>query len=226
MEETQQVYTLEQGDDEMDIERLKKLNSLAGELKHQGIAQNHEDAAYLAVNMVGEAEEQCLSDMHINDDQSLVIREIIKDKPVKKAEIHTEHETAQEEQHVVAPVVVQPSITKEDVEQIMQSFATALAVEFTTLQKKVEETNQQLAQLQQKINERPIVQQQTVPQQKMTQFMEEAPVRPQGQEAVQTAPIQHIEHPSAAQAAANPRTGSFVTNDVCIEKMFYFGAKR
>ena len=68
----------------MDIERLKRLNILAGELKQQGIAHNHEDAAVLAVSMVGEEEEQCLSDMHINDDQSLMFKEIIKDKPVAK----------------------------------------------------------------------------------------------------------------------------------------------
>ncbi len=210
----------------MDIERLKKLNSLAGELKHQGIAQNHEDAAYLAVSMVGEEGEQCLSDMHINDDQSLVIREIIRDKPVKKAETHSEREeSAEAREKVPTPTIIQSGITKEDVEKVMQTFATALVAEFSTLQKKIEETNQQLVQLQQKMSERAVVQQ-AVPQQKMTQFMEDTPVRTQVQEAVQSqAPIQHVEHPSAVQAA-NPRTGSFVTNDVCIEKMFYFGTKR
>ena len=99
----------------MDIERLKKLNALAGELKHQGIASNHEDAAFLAVTMVGESEEQALSDMHINDDQSLVIREIIKDKPQVK---HGEHvEEIKQEQ-----TTVQSQIGNEDVaKQIQQS---------------------------------------------------------------------------------------------------------
>ncbi len=91
MVQQQQVYKSKDNSEQvmcLDIERLKKLNALAGELKHQGIASNHEDAAFLAVTMVGESEEQALSDMHINDDQSLVIREIIKDKPQIKQEEH------------------------------------------------------------------------------------------------------------------------------------------
>ena len=38
--------------DVMDIERLKKLNMLAGELKHQGIAHDHEDAALKTFSVI------------------------------------------------------------------------------------------------------------------------------------------------------------------------------
>ncbi|MBI5002029.1 hypothetical protein HZC31_01440 [Candidatus Woesearchaeota archaeon] len=204
----------------MDIERLKKLNALAGELKHQGIASNHEDAAFLAVTMVGESEEQALSDMHINDDQSLVIREIIKDKPQVKHEEHVE-EIKQEQTTLQA----QPSedvakqiqqsmknvMTRDETQAIMQNFATQIVNEFNALQQKIEQNNAQLAKLAQQLSGL------SLSQQRPTQ---EVPVQRTIQD---TQPTQPAAQP---QSAGNPRTGSFAANDVAIEKMFYFGAKR
>ena len=203
----------------MDIERLKKLNALAGELKHQGIASNHEDAAFLAVTMVGESEEQALSDMHINDDQSLVIREIIKDKPQVK---HEEHIEVKQEQTTVQS---QPSedvakqiqlsmknvMTRDETQAIMQNFATQIVNEFNALQQKIEQSNAQLAKLAQQLSGL------SLSQQRPTQ---EVPVQRTIQD---TQPTQPAAQP---QSAGNPRTGSFAANDVAIEKMFYFGAKR
>ncbi len=204
----------------MDIERLKKLNALAGELKHQGIANNHEDAAFLAVTMVGESEEQALSDMHINDDQSLVIREIIKDKPQVKHEEHVE-EIKQEQTTLQA----QPSedvakqiqqsmknvMTRDETQAIMQNFATQIVNEFNALQQKIEQSNAQLAKLAQQISGLSLLQQRPT---------QEVPVQRTIQD---TQPTQPAAQP---QSAGNPRTGSFAANDVAIEKMFYFGAKR
>ena len=203
----------------MDIERLKKLNALAGELKHQGIASNHEDAAFLAVTMVGESEEQALSDIHINDDQSLVIREIIKDKPQVK---HEEHIEVKQEQTTVQS---QPSedvakqiqlsmknvMTRDETQAIMQNFATQIVNEFNALQQKIEQNNAQLAKLAQQLSGL------SLSQQRPTQ---EVPVQRTIQD---TQPTQPAAQP---QSAGNPRTGSFAANDVAIEKMFYFGAKR
>lgn len=185
----------------MDIERLKKLNSLAGELKHQGIAQNYEDAAFLAVTMVGEESEQCLSDMHINDDQSLVVREIIKDQPIKAEQ---------------RSVVVQ-GMSKAEVEGVLQNFANALAREFTSLQQTVQQQNAQLVQLTEQLialqslqKQQPVMVQEHVPVQRTLQ-----PVQPTQQETA-----------AASTGAGNPRTGTFATEDVSIEKMFYFGSKK
>jgi len=203
----------------LDIERLKKLNALAGELKHQGIASNHEDAAFLAVTMVGESEEQALSDIHINDDQSLVIREIIKDKPQVK---HEEHIEVKQEQTTVQS---QPSedvakqiqlsmknvMTRDETQAIMQNFATQIVNEFNALQQKIEQNNAQLAKLAQQLSGL------SLSQQRPTQ---EVPVQRTIQD---TQPTQPAAQP---QSAGNPRTGSFAANDVAIEKMFYFGAKR
>lgn len=193
---------------------------MAGELKHQGIASNHEDAAFLAVTMVGESEEQALSDMHINDDQSLVIREIIKDKPQVKHEEHVE-EIKQEQTTLQA----QPSedvakqiqqsmknvMTRDETQAIMQNFATQIVNEFNALQQKIEQNNAQLAKLAQQLSGL------SLSQQRPTQ---EVPVQRTIQD---TQPTQPAAQP---QSAGNPRTGSFAANDVAIEKMFYFGAKR
>jgi hypothetical protein len=179
----------------MDIERLKKLNSLAGELKHQGIAHNHEDAAYLAVNMVGEEEERCLSDMHLNEDQSLMVKEIIRDKPAKK----------QEEVHTI----IQPqSLSREEVEIILQNFASKLVAEFNALHAQLEQNSAQL--------------------QKLMQTMSTVNVSVQPVQKQEQVPVQRTlpQEPTQAVSTANPRTGNFATDDVCIEKMFYFGAKK
>jgi hypothetical protein len=187
-------FTAKTGD-VMDIERLKKLNSLAGELKHQGIAHNHEDAAYLAVNMVGEEEERCLSDMHLNEDQSLMVKEIIRDKPAKK----------QEEVHTI----IQPqSLSREEVEIILQNFASKLVAEFNALHAQLEQNSAQL--------------------QKLMQTMSTVNVSVQPVQKQEQVPVQRTlpQEPTQAVSTANPRTGNFATDDVCIEKMFYFGAKK
>ena len=205
----------------MDIERLKKLNALAGELKHQGIASNHEDAAVLAVTMIGEQEEQCLSDMHINDDQSLVIREIIKDKQQVKHEEHIEEikreqttlqsQTASEDVAKQIQQSMKNVMTRDETQAIMQNFATQIVNEFNALQQKIEQNNAQLAKLAQQLSGL------SLSQQRPTQ---EVPVQRTIQD---TQPTQPAAQP---QSAGNPRTGSFAANDVAIEKMFYFGAKR
>ena len=207
----------------MDIERLKKLNSLAGELKHQGIAHNHEDAAFLAVTMVGEQEEQCLSDMHINDDQSLVIREIIKAKPVKPQEESITQSTGGKldaQQHPMPPQedvlkyvqqYMKQSMTKEDVQQVLQSFASQIVSEFNSLQEKIEQSNAQINQLVQKIN--------ALQSSTQKQVQEQVPV----QRTLHAQPTQPV---AAEHVAANPRTGNFATEDVSIDKMFYFGNKK
>lgn len=190
----------------IDIERLKKLNLLAGELKHQGIAQNNEDAAALAVTMVGEEEEQCLADMHINDNQSLMIKEIIKNKPELK---EATKETAQEAQQQIPIVPVVQGLSRSEMETILQDFATAFAHEFTLLQQKIEETNTQLKQiLNSQLSQ---LSQSTV--QNIVQ--EQVPV----QRTLEQQPI------SQPTAPVHPRTGNFATDDVSIEKMFYFGKK-
>ncbi len=209
----------------MDIERLKKLNALAGELKHQGIASNHEDAAYLAVTMVGESEEQALSDMHINDDQSLIIRQIIKESPQIKHEVQPVEQVGKKEQTTIQSQTVASEdiakqiqqsmknvMTRDETQAIMQSFATQIVGEFNALQQKIEQSNEQLAKLAQQLSKISLSQQRTT--------QEQIPVQRTIQE---TQPTQPAAQP---QSAGDPRTGSFATNDVAIEKMFYFGTKR
>lgn len=202
----------------LDIERLKKLNSLAGELKHQGIAHNHEDAAFLAVTMVGEEGEQCLSDMHINEDQSLVMREFIKDKPAKaeglkpSAFVSSEQPIAEQS---AAPVV--SGMSKADVENVLQNFANSLVQEFTALQHTVQQQNAQLSQLMEELHALQLQKQQL----QTVVVQEQVPVQRTLQQ-----PTQPVQSTPAAPAADNPRTGTFATEDVSIEKMFYFGSKK
>ncbi len=190
----------------MDIERLKKLNSLAGELKHQGIAHNHEDAAYLAVTMVGEDEEKCLSDMHLNEDQSLMIKEIIKENPVHKTEQRFE-----ESQRVFSRQPTQAGMSKEDVEHVLQNFASTLVAEFNTLHAQLEQNTAQLQKLMQ-----------------LMSAVSASPVQKTQQIQQEQVPVQKTlpQEPTQAAQTANPRTGNFATDDVCIEKMFYYGSKK
>lgn len=192
--------------DVMDIERLKKLNMLAGELKHQGIAQDHEDAAYLAVSMVGEDEERCLSNMHLNEDQSLMIKEIIKEKPVHRTEQQFEENSQIFHQQ---PQSIQSGMNKDDVEHILQNFASTLVAEFNTLHAQLEQNTAQL--------------------QKLMEHMSTVSVQPVQKIQQEQVPVQKTlpqEPTQPAAQAANPRTGNFATDDVSVEKMFYFGSKK
>lgn len=206
----------------LDIERLKKLNSLAGELKHQGIAHNHEDAALLAVTMIGEEGEQCLSNMHINEDQSLVIQEIMKDKPIKtqmqKSEVlaSSEQQTSVQQSALLVSSLSKAEI-KTEMETVMQNFANALVQEFTALQHIIHEQNAQLSQVMEELHALQLQKQQ--PSTMVVQ--EQVPVQRTLQQ-----PTQPVQNTPAASASGNPRTGTFATEDVSIEKMFYFGSKK
>ncbi len=185
----------------LDIERLKKLNSLAGELKHQGIAIDHEDAAFLAVTMVGEEGEQCLADMHINENQSLVMREIIKDKHYPDTEVQKQVQ----------------GMSKVEAQAVLQEFATVIVQELNTLQQKFDQHNARLAKM---IEEVTALQLQSLQTKQETVVQEHVPVQQTLQQPMQQA--QSV----AAQGASNPRTGTFAAEDVSIEKMFYFGSKK
>ena len=102
-------------------------------------------------------------------------------------------------------------MTRDETQAIMQNFATQIVSEFNALQEKIEQSNAQLAKLAQQISGL------SLSQQRPTQ---EVPVQRTIQD---TQPTQPAAQP---QSAGNPRTGSFAANDVAIEKMFYFGAKR
>jgi len=129
----------------MDIERLKRLNSLAGELKCQGIAANYEDAAYLATAIAGREPEQCLSGMHMSDDQTTMVQEIISNNPIQEQPEQYSHEVL--EQQTQQPV--HQGITKEEVENILQLFANQIAKEITLLQNKVQNAEARVAELNQ-----------------------------------------------------------------------------
>jgi hypothetical protein len=223
VEQTQQTYESSEsynnnnktnrhkGDLMMDVERLKKLNTLAGELKGQGIAGNYEDAAYLATAIHGKEPEACLSGMNMSEAQSTMAQEIMKDHPVQ--EMPEESELPQEQQVLsksVQQVIPQdPGLSKMEVENILQAFANQVSKEFSALQQQVQRADAQITELTATVQG---LRQQ--PGQQVLPISEAAQVAASG--------------PTPSEESKNVQPeikDQYSSDDVSVEKMFYFGNK-
>jgi hypothetical protein len=191
----------------MDVERLKKLNTLAGELKGQGIAENYEDAAYLATAIHGREPEACLSGMQMSDIHSTMADEIIENHPIEEVPIQ-EQQPVMSQQTIPQPII-QPGISKEEVENILQSFANQVSQEFTKLQQRVESAEATIAQLK---AQSPKHSQQT------TLTAAEIP-------AETTAAASTPSENQASKSIEPEIKDEYSPNDVSVEKMFYYGNK-
>ncbi len=174
----------------MDVERLKRLNTLAGELKGQGIVANYEDAAYLATAIHGREPEACLAGIHPSESQSLMMQEII------------EHHPVPEEKLVVGGKSEKPvlqGMAREEVERILQVFADQVSKECNILQARLERAEAAIEQLKSNNSQKP--EQRTLPMSPMVETVIESKSAP----------------PQIKQA--------YTSEDVSVEKMFYFGKK-
>jgi hypothetical protein len=186
----------------MDVDKLKRMNVLADTLKHHGLAATREDAANLAGTLVGKEQD----DMGAIFECSAV------------PEVAVE---APEAQEIAAP----QGIDEARFTQVMQSFANQFCAEINKLNEKIEQQDQQIRRFKSVLES----QKPDVPP------VSNAPVQnvqPEVQETVQAEaaqPVAQVEAPSPQGAPkaqeSNPRTGGLSSDDVSIEKFFYFGTK-
>jgi archaellum component FlaC len=187
----------------LDIERLKRLNALAGELKGHHIAENYEDAACLAVSMVSQEPETCFTGMHLSDDQSVLVQEIIKEYPQEtQKSLNDVQESVQESRPA------QQSLSREEIEKVLQYFADQFTNEINSLQQKVQHAEAMVAEVSAELRAvKDHVQREQV----------------QSHEPVQS--VQKEVMSQVPKAEPLPEKQQYMPEDVSVEKMFYFGKK-
>jgi hypothetical protein len=207
----------------MNVEKLRKVNALTETLRKQGIVANTEDAVALAADITGSYEEQQFSQVQVDDEQKIVIRDqtsgdVLIEEPVLE-------DTTEE-----IPVE-QDTFTREEVINVLQSFADQFIKEVEKVSKRVSEQSKTIAHLQKKVDNLRVVKAQPQPVQPVqenTQTEELGSIQhtlnvlgtnPSPE------PVQAVEEvkPQTTQATPNPRSGNYTADDVSIEKIFYFG---
>jgi hypothetical protein len=209
----------------MNVEKLRKVNALTETLRKQGIVANTEDAVALAADIAGSYEEQQFSQVQVDDEQKIVIRDqtsgdVLIEEPVLE-------DTTEE-----IPVE-QDTFTREEVINVLQSFADQFIKEVEKVSKRVSEQSTTIAHLQKKLDNlrvvKPQVQPMPVQQQEQPQTEEEGSIQHTlnvlgtnpSPEPVQAA-VEEVK-PQTTQETSNPRSGNYTADDVSIEKIFYFG---
>ena len=207
----------------MNVEKLRRVNALTETLRKQGIVANSEDAVALAADITGSYEEQQFAQVQVDDEQKIVIRDqtsgdILIEEPTiedTSEEVPVEHDT----------------FTREEVINVLQSFADQFIKEVEKVSKRVSEQSTTIAHLQKKLDNLRVVKAQPQPVQQVqenTQIQEEGSIQ-HTLNVLGTNPsheqIQVVaeEPKSQTKSNNNPRSGNYTEDDVSIEKIFYFG---
>jgi len=183
----------------MNVDKLKKMNVLANTLKQHGLAATREDAANLAGDMVGTSDEQALSRVFVEPEQSVKIEQ---DEP-------------EEVQHMEPE---QPAVNEDAMKNVLQSFADQFCTEINKLNEKLNQQEEQIAQFQKAIE---AMNAQPAPEPEPVAVTQEPVAVSQEPEP---APVQQTIEP-VVEKKEPPRSGSYESNDVSIEKFFYCGQK-
>lgn len=194
----------------LDVERLKRLNALAGELKGHHIAENYEDAACLAVAMVSEEPEQCFTGMHLSEAPSVLAQEIVREHPLEtQKSLHDVQERVQEQVQVRSS---QASLSREEIEKVLQYFADQFSNEINALQQKMQHAEAMVVEVTAELRA-------VKEHAQKVQGQSYDPVQYREQSVQKEAPsnVQKTEQSSEKQA--------YMPEDVSVEKIFYFGKK-
>jgi hypothetical protein len=204
--------------DKMDIEKLKKVNQLAVTLRQQGLAVGRDDAAKMASSM---------NLNYMDDDLNNIMNTV--EKVNNKIVINDQEEEPNIEQFKIQKEVMD----EEKVIKILQTFADQFVTEVNNLNEKILDQNKVINDLtsyvehlkkQNSYFENSL---KNMNNQNMSQSMN---VMPQETITKPQQPIQENRNlnsfPKTEQkTSASPRSGNLNSNDVSIEKFFYFGNK-
>ncbi len=206
----------------MDVEKLKKMNQLAKTLRNQGFVANQDDAAKIAGQIVGRAPEQEIANLKITDDQKMVITDSDTGDVLIK-----EGETKEEKPEQRHSQVVKDTYSKEEITNVLQKFADQFCTEINKITDKVVQQEKMLNEITNALNnlEKPTARSEDKPQ---TTLRTNVP-----EEKRASAPEQKpVEQPKPVQQEApkengdSPRSGGYSSDDVSVEKFFYFGQKK
>ncbi|MBT4824155.1 hypothetical protein HN695_04775 [Candidatus Woesearchaeota archaeon] len=204
--------------DVINIAKLKKVNSLASTLNKHGLAANRMDAANLAREINGKQETDYLEGLKINEKQEW---EVVHSSNGQKMILETKQKASSTD-----------VLSRTQTEAILQKFCDMFGQEISNLNAtikgleiKFSYLQEQLAQMESKtaVNveaQQPVVQ-------------EMHPSHPIERAQTTLNPVQEVREPEnkphhqvrSAEEGNNPRTGGYESNDVSIDKFFYFGTK-
>ncbi len=186
----------------MNVDKLKKMNVLADTLKQHGLAATREDAASLAGDMVGTDDETQFSKVLVEPDQKVSIKK----------------DEAQENLEQSEPL--KQTFDEEQIKNILQSFADQFSTEINRMSEKLSAQDEMIKELRQmaeakKTAEPAVEVKDDVPLAQIPE-VEEKPAAP---------PKQASQENVQRQAPQSPRSGGFSSEDVAIDKFFYYGQK-
>jgi hypothetical protein len=206
----------------MDVDKIRKMNVLTNTLKEHGLAATREDAVCLAGEMVGASEDEDVTRVLNESDQRI---EINNNPDQTKINENMDVNTMNEEKK---------GFSEEQIKNILQSFTDQFCAEIKNLNEKIQCQEEMYNKLQEKFNGlstqnavgNQVVQEQV---QEEKQTIVEQPKQVEPQEQVQTQPVQTQETKTTCDTAKPPqssgRCGEYNSNDVSIDKFFYYGQK-
>jgi hypothetical protein len=207
----------------MDVNKLRKINQLSATLRKHGLAANNEDAVHMAGQIEGNNNNQEFSD---------VIKQCDNMAKSEKTNYETEREAKmnQIEEKI-------KGISEEQVINVMQKFADHFSEEINSMRKKMDMQESMIRQLSKnhssqmqeyapKHTER-VSEEQAVKEiiaEKENESAETVVIHEEPHSVEQQQP--QVAHSNrGAPAPRTLRTGSYVSNDVSIDKFFYYGNK-
>ncbi len=195
----------------MDVEKLRKVNVLASTLKQQGLAASSEDAACLANTMVPGKCEEDLDKIFAQADHSVAFD----NKP--------EEQKAEKDKG---------TFTEEQVKNILQCFSDQFCAEIDKLAAKQAQLEEALSRL--GSSNGAIASKNEVSEQDIKDVMDEGSSvvldtdeKVQEEQKAEPEPVAkpRVEAPHKEEKQDSPRSGGYNSDDVSIEKFFYYGQK-
>lgn len=216
-------------DDIVDIAKLKRVNSLASTLTKHGISMNRLEAANLARTINGGEDMEYLNKLYVNRNQQMigvVSGQAYNETPngQESAKVVVDNGNGQQlVQEVPAQQVQQIQLpknilSKQETEAILQKFCDLFGEEISKLNAKIDGLEIKFTYLQTQLaeNEKRLngshAETQTTLQSKSEPENNKVEAKPAAQ--------------SSSNTASHPRTGNYNSDNVSIEKFFYYGNRR
>jgi hypothetical protein len=201
----------------MNVDKIRKMNVLTNTLKEHGLAATREDAVCLAGEMVGAKEDEDVTRILDESDQNIEINND-PDQTSLNGNLDTNHSKVEKK-----------GFSEEQIKNILQSFTDQFCAEIKGLNEKIQCQEEMYNKLQEKFNGLSNQNVVTQEQPKEEQTIVEQPEQVAPQEQVQNEPVQTEVTQTTCNTSKPPqssgRCGEYNSNDVSIDKFFYYGQK-
>ena len=188
----------------MNVDKLKRVNMLANTLKQQGLAASSQDAVSLANDFSCGQRDEDLDHIFIQQKT---------EETVEKVDVPAETPETKEK----------ADFGEEQIKSILQSFCDQVSGEVNRISEKLENHEQVLSKLSEQLKASESYVQE---RQAQEQHSIKAPEQKEAEEQPkQQAPVQEQPSPAQEKQQDKPRSGGYKSDDVSIEKFFYYGQK-